>query len=188
MKKLFRTQRVPWGGEVITREVTPGCQWALEEGCTVVEKIDGELCAIINDKFYRKMRTKRAGSMRPGSIRIKDADEIDGTLSYWIPVSSAYPEDKWFMAAYLNTPWANKNEEYVAVGPHFRGNPYGLDEDFLDSPYRIRIREPLRTFDDIAEWLSTHEAKGIVFINHLGEKCCVERKDFGLQWPVPEVE
>lgn len=187
MKKLFRMKNIPGCGAVATNRITPGCDWALDGKSTAVEMIDGEVCALVSGRLFRL-------DMRHGRLRAEDIYNLDGgdddkaTSLRWIPVDNGEPKNKWYTAAYLNTPWVHKDGVYIAVGLHFCRNPYGLDEDFLERPYRIHIHESLRTFDDIWKWFSTHDAKGIVFIGASGEKCYVERTDFNLPWPVYEFE
>lgn len=162
--------------------VTPGCEWVLQGEGEAVEKIDGAPCAIINGKLYKFISTR--DTLRQ---RIRDGSLMDHLRNgWWLPVGRNYAEDKWIIAAYFNTPWVKGDGEYVAVGPHFNGNPYGMDEDFLDSAYRIRIRDIPRTPDGIAQWLREHEVAGVVFCKGKSEQCYVDRRDLGLPWPVPE--
>jgi len=72
---------------------------------------------------------------------------------------------------------------YEAVGLHFQGNPYGLDEDFLERHGRIKIKDCPRTFDGIREWLRVHPVEGIVFWLDGEPKCKIKRSDFGFKWP-----
>ncbi len=145
-----------------------------------MERIDGWRCAIIDGHLYKyhNARKRIGGRVRAGS---RKADCYGG---WWMPVERNNPEDRWIVAAYFNTPWIKGDGEYVAVGPHFNGNPYGLDEDFLDSAYRIRVRDIPRTLDGIAQWLREHEVAGVVFRHGEGEPCYVDRRDLGLPWPL----
>jgi hypothetical protein len=99
-------------------------------------------------------------------------------------VAANRKEDKWFIHAWCNTPWATEDGTYEAVGIHFRGNPYNLDADFLERHGRIRLDGCPRDFNGIRDYLRTHEIEGIVWHRGNGEMCKIKRRDFGFEWPV----
>lgn len=171
-------------------EVTPGCEWVLAGDGTATEKVDGSCCAIFDGVFYRRYDAKKGQKrMRDGAIPCQpEPDPVTGHWPHWVPVDATRAEDKWYVAAYINTPWANEDATYEAVGPHFQSNPYGLDEDFLEMHGRIIIPNCPRDFWGIKEYLRTHEIEGIVFWRDGEPRCKIKRSDFGFEWPVKGAE
>lgn len=164
LPKLFRMEYDDGAG-YITDRVLPGLEWVLEGKGEATELVDGETCAFRGGRFFK----------------LKDGD--------WVEISTRLALDKWFVHAWFNTPWIGDTAlgcegMYEAVGKHFKGNPYGLDEDFLERHGRIRIKDCPRTFDGIMAWFRQHEVKGIVFWLDGEPKCKAERVDFGYDWPV----
>lgn len=186
MPTLFKRTFSGHGVVDIYPEVTPGCKWVIYGEGEASEKVDGACCAIIDGVFYRRYDAKRGQKRLPdGAIPCQlEPDPVTGHFPHWVFVSCDKPEDKWFFQAYINTPWAKEDGTYEAVGPHFQGNPYGLDEDFLEKHGRIKIADCPRTFEGIREYLRTHEIEGIVWKRGEDDYCKIKRRDFGFEWPV----
>lgn len=175
----------------ITPDITPDCEMAFEYGDATV-KVDGSCCAFIRGRFYKRYDAKKGKKPPKDAIPCCAPDPITGHWPHWVPVSNDDPADKWFLKAMENSvdevcvciedrPWDTITFE--AVGKHFNGNPYGMDEDvlILHGSNAVWVN---RDFDSIKEWLETHEEEGLVF--WLDEKpvCKIKRSDFGLEWPV----
>ena len=143
-------------------EVDPGFEWVLKGEGYATEMVDGERCAIIDGVYY-----KGSGDLNSG---------------VWDEVDFADPKDRWFVNAYDNTPWCVEDGLYEAVGVHFKGNPYGLDDDFLERHGRIRIRHLPRSYSGIKEYFRTHNVMGIVFWKDGDKRCYVLRTDYGFDW------
>lgn len=172
----------------ITPEVTKGFEWVLNgEGIATV-KYDGACCAIINGELYKRYDAKKGKKAPVGAIPCQDKpDEITGHFPHWVKCERDNPADKWYWNAYDNyvketfggTPW---NGTYEAIGKHFNGNPYNLNEDYLE-PHGIRVIEDLtRTFDGIKQYLTENYIEGIVFWKDDEPQCKIKRTDFGLPW------
>lgn len=173
--------------EAITPEVTPGCEWVIEGKGKATEKVDGSACAIINGELYKRYDAKQGKKPPDGAIPCEEKpDPYTGHWPHWVKVSAKDKGDKWFIAAYENTPWCREDGTYEAVGPHFRENAYGLDADFLERHGRIKIKDCPRTFEGIREYLRTHEIEGIAFWKDGEPRCKIKRRDFGFPWPVKE--
>lgn len=89
--------------------------------------------------------------------------------------------DKWFMNAYNN--YQKEHEDivdgtYEAIGKHFHGNPYGLENDTLVKHGKTVI-DVERNFEGIKKYLSEHYIEGIVFWENGEPKCKIRRSDFG---------
>lgn len=173
----------------ILPEITPGCEEAFLQGTATV-KVDGACCAIIDGKFYKRYDAKKGKKPPEGAIPCSDPDPVTGHWPHWVKINWTNPEDKWFVNAYrvvaacnLLKPWNNNDGTYEAVGPHFQGNPYDLENDIL-IPHGIKEVAIKRDFDSIREWLETNEEEGLVFWLNGEPVCKIKRTDFGLEWPV----
>lgn len=191
MKKMPTLFKRKYDGRVFietTREVTAGCEWVLDGEGIATEKVDGACCAIIGGELFKRFDYK-SGRRKPSAQMIPcqpEPDPVTGHWPHWVKVDFSKPEDKWFAAAYTNSPWNRSDGTYEAVGPHFQSNPYGLDEDFLEEHGRIKIPDCPRDYDGLNKYLRTHAIEGVVFHRGNGEKCKVKRTDFGYEWPVFE--
>lgn len=190
MPTLYVREYGPRKGQVRTlMRVTKGCEWVRLGDGYATEKVDGACCAIIRGRLWKRYDA-RAGKTPPkGAIPCQPSpDPVTGHWPHWVLVDSSKPEDRWFWAAFVNTPWAKEDGTYEAVGPHFQGNPYGLDEDVLEKHGRRKLGDCPRTYDGIREYLRTHDIEGIVFYRANGDMCKIKRSDFGYEWPVKEEE
>lgn len=149
------------GAIYATERVTPGCEWVMDGKGIATEKVDGVPCAIIEGELYRE-------------------DNAGG----WFELNGRTELDRHLVNALKNTPWVGDDGTYEAVGVNFKGNPYGLDDDFLERHGRIRHRGCPRDYAGIREYLRTHEIEGIVWYRGNGEMCKADRVDFGFEWPV----
>lgn len=164
-----------------------GCEWVLEGEGEATEKVDGSCCAIIDGRLWKRFDAKPGRKIPPGAIPcITRADPITGHWPHWVRVDAKSKGDKWFVEAWVNTPWAKEDGTYEAVGVHFQSNPYGLDADFLERHGRIKIKDCPRTFEAIREYLRTHAIEGIVFWKDGEPRCKIKRTDFGFPWPIKE--
>ena len=171
----------------ILPEVTEGMEWVLNGEGTATVKIDGSCCAIINGEFYKRYDAKNGKPVPEGAIKCQEeADPITGHLPCWVKVDSNNPADKWFVTAANNTyfdvyPKTIRYATYEAIGKHFNGNPYNLDDDILER-HGEHIIEVERTFDGIKKYLSENNIEGIVFWKDGEPKCKIKRSDFGFTW------
>ena len=185
MPTLFIREFAPNGGILrVTEEVTPGCEWVLNGEGVPTEKVDGSCCAIINGRFYKRYDAKRGKTPPRGAIPCQDApDPVTGHFPHWMLVDPTSPADKWFWSALINTPWAKVDGTYEAVGLHFNGNPYGMDDDFLEKHGRIVLWNVPRDYYGLRAYLKAHdEIEGIVWHRGNGDMCKLKRSDFGYPW------
>ena len=118
-----------------------------------------------------------------------------------VPINANNPADKWFIKAFENTfppHLITKGDgviieapsaTYEAIGPHFQGNPYGLEHDsVVRHGSDIITFEPrnLRSFDGLRDYLKYKEVEGIVFWVDGKPLCKIKRSDFGFEWPIKE--
>jgi len=187
MKKIPTLFEKDASGARVTRVVRPGFEWVTFGEGVATEKVDGAACAIIKGKFYKRYdaNVKKGRTPPKGGIPCDPwPDPVTGHWPFWVEVNPEKKEDRWFVAAYENTPWNREDGTYEAVGVHFQGNPYKLDEDFLEKHGRIKLKGFPRTYDGIKAALEVNKIEGCVFWKDGEPKCKIRRKDFGLEWPV----
>jgi hypothetical protein len=180
-KRVYENHKI----KEITPNITPGMEWVLEGKGVATEKIDGSCCAIIDGKFYVRYDAKK-GKRKPvpeNAIRCQESpDPITGHFPWWIPYDDTNPSQKWFGKALENTGMAElSNGTYEAIGPHFNGNMYDLEEDTLIR-HGIHIINVPRTFEGIRDYLKENYIEGIVFWLDGEPKCKIKRSDFGFSW------
>lgn len=178
----------------ISDSVTPGMEWVLNGEGDATIKYDGSCCAFINGKFYKRYDAKKAKNGKykippKGAIPCCDPDPITGHWPHWVAVYEDKPEDKWFVKALMNS-WDSINRypdidgTYEAIGPHFQGNPYNIDNDILIKHGEDKIYLTDRSFESIKEYLKNGAIEGIVFWKDGQPQCKIKRTDFGFDWPI----
>jgi hypothetical protein len=168
----------------ITDKITPGCEEAFLHGEATV-KYDGSCCALLHDKFYKRYDARRGKEPPEDAIPCCDPDPITGHWPHWVEVDPSNPADKWFAEALSNTQkfgdiilWPGT---YEAIGPHFQGNPYGLQDDILIK-HGINSVWVKRDFESVKTFLTENDIEGLVFWLNGEPVCKIKRSDFGLPW------
>lgn len=168
--------------------VTPGMEWVLAGEGLATEQLDGSCCAIIDGVFYKRYDAKNGKPVPECAIKCQDEpDPITGHLPCWVKVDKKNPADKWFLEAYYFTSmWTNQglaleDGTYEAIGRHFSGNPYKVNEDYIVR-HGISPIDVERSFEGIKKYLAEHYIYGIVFWKDGEPKCKIKRSDFGLEW------
>ena len=168
--------------------VTPGMEWVLAGEGLATKKLDGACCAIIDGVFYKRYDAKNGKPVPEGAIKCQDdPDPITGHWPCWVKVDKKNPVDKWFLEAYYVTSmWTNQgltleDGTYEAIGLHFNGNPYKMNEDYIVR-HGISPIDVERSFDGIKKYLKEHYIEGIVFWKDGEPKCKIKRSDFGFEW------
>lgn len=170
----------------VLNKVTPGMEWVLNgEGIATV-KIDGACCAIINGEFYKRYDAKHGKPIPEGALKCQEeADPITGHLPCWVKCNRENPADKWLFQAYDYAMSEHYGElrdgTYEAIGTHFQGNPYNMDNDVLVR-HGQAVVEVERTFEGIREYLIEHNIEGLVFWKDGVPQCKIKRSDYGLKW------
>lgn len=166
----------------ISDKVTPGMEWVLAGEGDATVKIDGACCAIINGELYKRYDAKKGKKPPVGAIPCCDPDPVTGHWPHWVKVDPSNPADKWFAEAAYNMAEQLPDGTYEAIGPHFQGNPYHMNEDILVKHGDIMVHVE-RSFEGIKEHLSKSYIEGIVFWKDGEPKCKIKRSDFGFPWP-----
>ena len=187
MKKiptLFVREFSGKGKFILTETVTPGMEWVIEGEGTATVKIDGSVTAIIDGVFYKRYDAKPGKKAPEGSIPCCDPDPVTGHLPHWVKVNPDDRADAWLYEAYKNAGGETfPDATYEAIGPHFCGNPYGLEKDIIER-HGIRVIDPPRSFEGLREYLAENYIEGIVFWKDGEPHCKIRRKDYGYSWNV----
>lgn len=172
----------------ITPEITEGCEDAFINGIATV-KFDGSCCAIINGELYKRYDLKPGRKLPENAIPCQEqADPITGHFPHWVKCDENNSSDKHFFEA------LKYNQTYLVVGPlpdatyeaigkHFNGNPYDLDNDMLVRHGMSEIKLS-RDFDSVRSFLKSTAIEGIVFWLDDKPVCKIKRSDFGFDWPI----
>lgn len=167
-------------------EVMEGLEWVLAgEGIATI-KYDGACCAIIDGKLYKRYDAKHGKPIPKGAIPCQEeADPITGHFPCWLACEREQPSDKWFYAAYdclIKDIGMPLDGTYEAVGVHFQGNPYNMEDDRLVKHGLNVAFLKERSFEGIKQFLEENYEEGIVFWKDGEPKCKIKRSDFGLEW------
>ena len=181
-KREFKNHKVVG----IANEVTEGFEWVLEGKGVATVKYDGSCCAIIDGVFYKRFDAKKGRKIPEGAIPCCDPDLITGHHPHWVKVDANNPADKWFVKAERETGYINTQlipyRTYEAIGKHFNGNPYNLEDDILIPHGEDVIKNLDRSFEGIRDYLKYNYIEGIVFWLDGEPKCKIKRSDFGFPW------
>lgn len=172
----------------ITPNVYAGMEWVLNGDGIATVKWDGSPCAILENAekqmaFYIRYDIKEGKPIPANAILCNDKpDPTTGHFPCWVPCDAEDPSNKWFLKALENTDIDHSiSHTYEAIGKHFNGNPYNMDNDILVMHGNDVIEVP-RTFDGIREYLRDNYIEGIVFWKDGEPQCKIKRTDFGFSW------
>lgn len=166
----------------IKPNITPGCEEAFLNGIATV-KVDGSCCAIFDGIPYKRYDAKKGRKPPEGAIPCCDPDPVTGHWPHWVKLDPNDPGDKWFWEAFNASDDHYPDGTYEAIGPHFQGNPYGLnyDELVLHGSCSVYVS---RDFESVKKYLKTHDVEGLVFWLNGEPICKIKRTDFGFKWPI----
>lgn len=162
--------------------VTVGCEWALAGEGLATRKWDGTACMVKDGALFKRYDAKRGKAPPVNGIPCDEPDPVTGHWPHWVPVGDA-PGDKWHAQA-----WSAfgplPDGTYELIGPHFNGNPEGLERDEFRRHGDTTVEDIDRTFDGLKAYLGYARLEGLVFHHPDGRMCKIRRKDFGHAWPV----
>ena len=165
----------------ISDTVKEGFEWVLNGEGIATLKMDGSCCAVINGEFYKRYDAKKGKKPPEGAIPCQEApDPITTHWPHWVKLSRDNPADKWFIHAFHDMQWPDGT--YEAIGPHFQGNPYGLDEDTIYRHGTKFLPDFPRDFEGMKEYFKLHVIEGVVFWKDCEPQCKIKRSDFGYKW------
>lgn len=212
MKKIISLFKRNYDGDgLVYDEVVPGAEWVIQGEGTATEKFDGTACMIRGGLLFKRYDRKATRKARQQHIAGEpysekemkvvpkewepcepEPDPVTGHWPGWVPVSNG-PDDQWHRGGKENVSrYYLLDGTYELVGPKVQGNPYELEEHQLWRHGFLRTRafykDPPRTFDGLKKWLFEIPVEGIVWHHDDGRMVKIKRRDFGIEWPVKEVQ
>lgn len=186
MKKIPTIFVRDWNGDrsKVTQERNPECDWVFRgEGIATV-KLDGTACLIQDGVLYCRYDAKNGKSAPENFVPAQDeADPETGHWPGWVPAGND-PQYKWQRSAYDNSKILTElfaDGTYEACGPHFQGNPEGLEKDVLLRHGLHKYVGVPTEFEDLKEFLSKLDIEGLVWHHPDGRMAKIKKKDFGLK-------
>lgn len=182
MKKIISLFQRNYDGDRLVRdEVTFGAEWVIRGEGRATRKWDGTCCMVRDGKLFKRYEVKRGGKPPDGFEPANEVDKNTGKQQGWLPVGDG-PEDQYHREAFAaDNVWPPGT--YELIGPKVQGNP----EQY---PYHMLVKHGInylfdapRTFEELKEYLKSHDIEGIVWWHRDGRKVKIKRKDFGLEWP-----
>lgn len=177
-KILTAFVRNPQDMRLVTREVTPGCEWAIAgEGVPTVKRdgtnvrVDIKAGKIITMwKRKNPTREEKAAGAEPG----------------YTPINPDDPADKHMLDAIKGTDifnWPDGEWPCEALGPKIQGG-VEMNKPTL-YPFKMApelLTENPRTFDELKAFFEKNIIEGIVWHHEDGRMAKIKRRDFGLEW------
>lgn len=146
-------------------------------------KWDGS-CVMFDGHDWWKRREVKPGKPIPEQFDEVDHDPVTGKRQGWVPIGDG-PEDRWFRAAIAHdgpVDWTTGT--YEAVGPHFQGNPHGLEFDTVTKHGAVPVGwYGVVDFETLRAVIAELDAEGYVWWVDGEPVAKLKRRDFGLVWP-----
>lgn len=165
----------------VTREVTPGCEWALAGEGIATRKWDGTNVRVtVKDEKIVHVEKRRNPTRE---------EKAQGAEPGYIDASRDDPADKHIFAAVDATDfssWPDGSWSCEAVGPKIQGGADGVPPSlvaFSLPTFRQAMGFPTpRDYDGLAAWLDG-SMEGLVFHHPDGRMAKIKARDFGVRWP-----
>lgn len=181
----------------VTREVVPGCEWALRGEGHPTRKWDGtnirvtvrEGVIVGVEKRRNPSRAQKAQGVEPGYVLASADDPADIHIfaACGITIVATWPDGAW---------------SCEALGPKIQGgveNVHGIIPFSMPRwaenhtiPTHLLVARAERgavmfDYNSISAYLQSVAIEGIVFHHPDGRMAKIKRRDFGHSWPVPSV-
>jgi len=160
---------------LVVHEWHSDCLWVREGEGRATVKHDGTCCLVRAGKLYKR-RELRPGDNVPADFEGTGTDEVTGKTVGWVPVGDG-PEDKWHREAYTGQP----DGTYELIGPKVQGNKENAPAHTLVRHGSVDAND-FRDFDDIRDYLRSHNIEGVVWHHPDGRMAKIKRRDFGFRW------
>lgn len=188
MKKIISLFQRNYDTDRLVRdEIVPGAEWVPAGEGVATRKFDGTCCMVRDGVLLRRYDLKRGKKAPAGFEPAQEADPKTGNQPGWLPVGPG-PEDQHHREAATAGPFRDGTYELIGPkvggGAHGGANPERCDRHFLLYHGCERLLDAPRTFDELREYLATHDIEGIVWYHPDGRMVKIKGKDFGLQRPV----
>jgi len=158
----------------VTREITPGCEWAINGEGRATRKFDGT-CMMFDGEQWWARREVKAGKQPPAGFTEIEHDAETGKTVGWEPAEqSGFAKYLVDADGYLSaTPGT-----YELVGPKINGNPEQTERDSLVPHGELELDDVPLDFDGLGAWLQAHPWEGIVWHHSDGRRAKLKRRDF----------
>ena len=174
---------------LVTRAVTPGCEWVMDGEGIASRKWDGTACYLDSSLQLFKRYSAKPGRVPPkGWYQCQDPDPTTGHHPGWAPITE---NDKWHIEALaqllMHGIKHGTDRTYELCGPKVNGGPDGLVFHTLIphgcAEWNFHMEN--RSYNALLGLLENSRTKmeGLVFTHPDGRMAKVKRKDFGLRWP-----
>lgn len=167
----------------VLNEVNPENQWVFDEhGVIATRKYDGTACAIINHELYKRYDVKKGKQIPEAAIPCQEPDAITGHWPHWVKCEPNDPGSKWHLEAFNNSDWKAYDGTYELCGPKVQGNPEQFETHVLVRHGDDELTDCVGwSFEELKEYLNTHDIEGIVFHGNGNKMCKIRKSDFGIK-------
>lgn len=169
------------GTRQVYDEVVPGAEWVLAGEGVPTRKFDGTCCLFAGGKMFKRYELKHGKKAPDGFLPAQEPDEITGDIPGWLPVGV---DDKWHNEGYWNYrlgPGEPADGTYELCGPKVQSNPEKYEVHTLVRHGLEKIDGNPRTFNEIKEYLASHDIEGIVWHHPDGRMVKIKGRDFGIK-------
>lgn len=188
MKKIICLfQRNYDGDELVRDEIVPGAEWVIAGDGIATRKFDGTCCMVRAGKLFKRYDAKRGKTPPLEFEPAQDPDPVTLHWPGWVPVGDG-PEDRWHREAFDSAEAAAfEDGTYELVGPKIQSNSERMATHCLVRHGAFVLNDDPRCFEDIRQYLATHDIEGIVWHHPDGRMVKIRGRDFGinrkLSWP-----
>ena len=187
MKKISTLYVRDRNTNLVTQEITPGCEWVLAGEGVATRKYDGTACLIRDGSLYKRYDCK-AGRTPPANWEAaQDPDPVSGHWPGWMPVGDG-KDDRWFREAWRSEGPCVLDGTYELCGPKIQGNPEGFTAHCLIPHGKKLLPDCPRDFEGLREYLRVRDIEGIVWHHPDGRMVKLKAKDFGLKRQRKEID
>jgi hypothetical protein len=187
---------------LVTRVVTPGCEWVLRGEGVATWKWNGTACLVREGQLYARFDAHR-DPPPVGFLPAAERDEAGGHWLGWVPVlehskykyhRAAFESYRTAFEKYGTFPGGLQDGTYELCGPKVppaRGdivNPHGFADHRLLPHGDLRIaelNEGPRSYEQLRDFFAaqTTYLEGVVFWRDEGPGAKIKASDFGLRTP-----
>lgn len=180
MKKIVSLYKRDFvGNHLVYDEVVEGAAWVLNGEGEATRKWDGSSVMVRDGHLFKRYTLKPSHTAPTEFEAATEIDEKTGKQEGWMPVSNG-PEDKWHREAYRSE-WPNGT--YELIGPKVQGGVEKPEGDHILIAHGLHVLDPnpVRTFDELRDYLDGGGIEGIVWHHPDGRMVKIKARDFGVK-------
>ncbi|MEC4016117.1 hypothetical protein [Streptomyces sp. H27-D2] len=168
---------------IVTRAVTPGCEWVLAGEGVATRKYDGVCVMLDAAGEWWARREVKPGKMPPPNYRVVSTDGETGRTVGWEPIGQS-SFAKFHAEALVNCGGVEGAGTFELLGPKINRDPDDYRCHIL-MPHgwsQLSVREDFATaprdYDGLREWLQARPYEGVVWHHPDGRMAKLKVKDF----------